>query len=370
MKKTYFIIIALSVTHFIYGQSVKNIQNTLVEYKIHRSYIAAHHDFIKYYQTSHFNIHELSIGRVNNGKKLWHELYNYPVNGLGFQFVDFNNSDLGKLFALYYYIDIPLVKREKITMSFNFSSGLAYHNELFNEDNNHLNILISTKLNGLFNAEFNINYLVNNKLSLSTGLDFAHTSNGLVKSPNFGINMASINAGIRYYFEPEQTEIESHLKDRFQQHTDLILSLSTGYKNIFLEGQYHTFTFSADYGKHIGYRLRPGIGLEIYYDGYCEQKIIRELLENTMVNKLRYGIFVSNYLKFGSVAIFTQPEFILFSATKMQYRWFQNIGFIYYVTPRLFTRVLLRSYRFTADFIEWGLAYKVGTYVKGSDFKY
>ncbi len=246
---------------------------------------------------------------------------------------------------------------------------MAWHNKIFDIENNYNNIIIATRLNGIFNAEFSINYHLTKQLNAIAGLDFAHTSNGLVKTPNIGINMPALHAGISYNLTEEKPNYLYSEKEEFQKNNDLLISVSAGYKEFLLDGKFMVSTMSIDYGRHINYKIRPGIGMDIYYDGSVFIKIKDDsTLTNKFLNKMRYGVFVSNYFKFGRISIITQPGYIFYSSAKMSDRFFQNIGFIYCITPRVYGRILLRSHVFTADFIEWGIAFKIGKIVKGFNF--
>lgn len=369
MKKHTLIIVLLILANTVISQNIANKNFHIVQVKTHYTFVAAHHEFMTYYQNAHFPSYEISLGGFCPGNKPWHQRYGYPQNGFGVFYTDTKNQFLGKIYAAFYYIDFKLINSDKLSFNFNFSSGLAWHDKIFDVVENYQNKVISTRLNGIFNAEFILYYYLTKQLRLITGIDITHTSNGLVKFPNIGINMPAVNAGISYDFGNNKPNIIKSDKKKFIKHNDLLVSMSAGYKNLFIDGNYLVSTLSIDYGKHLNHKLRPGIGLEIYYDGSLVLKVLNDdKLDDIIMNKLRYGLFVSNYLKFGKITLITQPGIVFFTNTKMGGRFFQNIGFLYAISPRIYSRILLRSHVFTADFIEWGITYKIGKIYEGSNF--
>lgn len=368
-KKYAFAVVLLIVLKPAISQHIGKKNFHILQAKTHYTFVAAHHEFMTYYQNAHFPFYEISLGGICVGDKPWHQRYGYPHNGIGISYIDTKNQYLGQIYSAFYYIDFAIMSSDKLSFNFNISSGLAWHDKIFDVDENYQNMVIATRLNGMFNLEFVLNIYLTKQLKLISGFDFTHTSNGLVKTPNLGINMPALNAGISYDFDSGKPNFIKSDNKKFIIHNDLLVSLSAGYKDLFIDGNYLVSTLSIDYGKHLNHKLRPGLGMEIYYDGSLVLKVLNDdKLDDVIMNKLRYGLFVSNYFKFGKITVIAQPGIVFMSKTKMGDRLFQNIGFLYKISPRIHSRILLRTHVFTADFIEWGIAYKIGKLHEGSNF--
>ena len=89
----------------------------------------------------HAPAYELSIHHNTYGQHRWEVLHNYPSIGLTFYYTGFRNdnisSELGHVFALYPYINFPIIPKESSKLTFKLGVGLAYLTNKFHPTENY-----------------------------------------------------------------------------------------------------------------------------------------------------------------------------------------------------------------------------------------
>ena len=143
----------------------------------------------------------------------WYErAWNYPTYGIGFSYarmgsLDFKNaSRLGDVANLYGWAEFDLLR----TRSFRFGPllelGLAYTGQTYDYNRNHYNVYVGSKLFAMIGTGLRAEWLFVPQWSLHAGVYLTHHSNGMLRSPNVGINELAFGAGVRHYFAPVRFE--------------------------------------------------------------------------------------------------------------------------------------------------------------------
>ena len=139
----------------------------------------------------------------------WYErAWNYPTFGLGLSYarmgaLDFKNaSRLGDIANLYGWAEFDLLR----TRSFRFGPllelGLAFTGQTYDYYQNPQNFYVGSKVFALIGAGLRAEWLFTPQWSLQAGAYLTHHSNGMLRSPNLGINELAFGAGVRHYFAP------------------------------------------------------------------------------------------------------------------------------------------------------------------------
>ena len=185
------------------GQNYKWLENKnfLMEIRGHYGGFYHHH-----FEMEHFNAHfpalELSLYKGTFGEKEWETDYNYPYIGLTFYYSGLGGFDeIGKVYALYPFINYPLVYNERNKLTLKVGAGMGYLTEKFDHTDNHYNFSIGSHLNAAVNLSFEHRLKVTPTLSFVTSFGLTHFSNGATKSPNYGLNTFSGAWGMAYYFK-------------------------------------------------------------------------------------------------------------------------------------------------------------------------
>lgn len=175
-------------------------KNFLMEVRGHYGAFYHHH-----FEMEHFNAHfpafEFSFYKGTFGEKEWEAAYNYPYIGLTFYHSGLGGfKEIGKVYALYPFINYPLLFNEKHKLTLKVGAGIGYLTQKFDQTENYYNFSIGSKVNAAVNLSFEHRMKVTPTLSFVTSFGLTHFSNGATKSPNYGLNTYSGAWGLAYYF--------------------------------------------------------------------------------------------------------------------------------------------------------------------------
>lgn len=167
------------------------------------------------------------------GRKTWHQFQKYPKIGTGLMIFSLGERDtMGNAYGIHYNFTIPLFRKKRFKMDFQFASGFAMLDRPFNRLTNPNNNAIGSRLNVIAHMKFMSQYRFSPQLSLRYGASFTHFSNGAAQLPNFGINIGSALIGISYTPQPltEEDYIEHDLSKKGPRKLGLRLEYSLGYR--------------------------------------------------------------------------------------------------------------------------------------------
>ena len=206
MKKKKGHIIALLLMLLLCGRGVKaqsshlfDNANLLIEAKGHYGTFYQHH-----FEMERFNAHypafEFSLYKGTFGEEIWETLYNYPYIGCTFYYSALGNfEELGKVYALYPFINYPLLRGEKSMLTFKLGVGIGYITKKFDHIENHYNFAIGSSHNAAINLSFEYRQQIIPQLFAVGSFGLTHFSNGATHSPNYGLNTFSGALGLAYY---------------------------------------------------------------------------------------------------------------------------------------------------------------------------
>lgn len=173
--------------------------NMMMEFRGHYGLFYHHHFEMERFNAK-FSAFEVSLFQKTYGEKAWQSLYNYPYIGCTFyssQLGDF--EELGSVYALYPFINYPLLFSEKSELTFKFGVGLSYLTNKFDHLENPYNFSIGSHLNGAVNLSFEYRQRLSRRLQTAASFGLTHFSNGATKSPNYGLNIFSGGLGLAFY---------------------------------------------------------------------------------------------------------------------------------------------------------------------------
>ncbi|MCR5013683.1 MAG: acyloxyacyl hydrolase [Bacteroidales bacterium] len=206
MKKTAIHIALLVVMLFCLGGRVfsqdspwlKN-RNYLFEIRGHYGCFYHHHFEMERFN-AHFPSFEASFYQSTFGEKEWHTAYNYPFIGVTYYHSKLGGfQELGKVYAIYPFINYPLLRGDNAMLSFKVGVGLAYLTNKFDHIENHYNFSIGSHLNAAVNLSFEYRQVLFPRMSSIAAFGLTHFSNGATKAPNYGLNAFSGSLGLAFY---------------------------------------------------------------------------------------------------------------------------------------------------------------------------
>ena len=373
----------------------------MVEGRAHYGFFYHHH-----FEMERFNAHypamEFSIYQNTYGKKEWETIYNYPYLGFTFYHANFginfeNNPDIGKalgsVFALYPFINYPLVGGENAQLTFKLGIGLGYLTKCFDNFENYQNFSIGSHLNAAANLSFEYRQRVSNRLMAVTSVGLTHFSNGSTKLPNYGLNTFSGALGMAYYLRnprinltpakrPEYHPFEFDHKHWFS----LDLNYGIGFKNVSqtLGGDATHYYLVHDLSSHLLAQFtqfsRAGLGLSLVLD-LSDQTLPDHFVDGNGIHVTKidpetqkeriYDIntFQMTKLNFSLCYAMTMSRLSYFFEFGWHLKYneftdlskgniFQKVSFKYQVYDNIYTNLSLMTHFGRADYLCFGLGYR------------
>lgn len=189
------------------GQGYKwlSSNNLMMEVRGHYGFFYHHHFEMEKFN-AHFPAFEASLYHSTYGKKEWQILYNYPYIGCTFYHSLLGGfKELGEVFALYPFINYPLIRGEKAQLTFKCGAGAAWLTNKFDNYENPFNFSIGSHLNAAVNLSFEYRQEFTPRLMSVASFGLTHFSNGAIKSPNYGLNTFSGALGLAYHLRPPRS---------------------------------------------------------------------------------------------------------------------------------------------------------------------
>jgi hypothetical protein len=338
----------------------------------------------------------IRLGTQSTGRKEWQRLHNYPQYGLGVSYLDLGNmlidSLLGKPASFYFFYGEPMGHIGKVRINSDFEIGLSTDFKPYNAKTNPYQNLIGAKANLHFNYTLAFYYPISERIDLSMGISFMHFSNGRSFTPQRGVNLFGLNLSSAYHFNPiknytkyvdpdYQPAVRPDFivadKSPFKGHHELIFAGTIGtvqaepgeFKNsnglrdtTGTEGpRYLTNSFSAEYAYQFARKIKAVAGLDMFYDGSVENDYANILPQNTTFSdKAFYGWHIGAHYLIERVAfIFNYGQYI-YKPFEGRGDWWMRVGGRIGLTENLDIQVALKTRNGgIADWIEWGVAYKI-----------
>jgi hypothetical protein len=119
---------------------------------------------VEYIRDSYVSLAEFSLQFQTAGNKNWQVTHHYPRWGLSFLTGNSGSRQyIGKLNALYGFLDLPLLSSKIYKGSFLIGSGLGWVSKPYDVQTNSKNTIIGTRMNAFINLQ------LNNEFTISPG---------------------------------------------------------------------------------------------------------------------------------------------------------------------------------------------------------
>ncbi|MFH2142400.1 MAG: acyloxyacyl hydrolase [Bacteroidota bacterium] len=321
-------------------------------------FILPHHPYFNYLMESHPYTIDIRFNKQLSGKYEWHKIFRYPMFGYGLHYADLGNKEyLGKAFAGYGTINIPIIQSRFISFNYSISAGFSYLTKYFDIEDGYYSLPIGSHGNVFFRLSSGVRYKLSKSTYLFNNISITHYSNGAWAMPNSGINVVTAHAGILYSFKPGNiynVELNDHRKtNRYE------VILSTGIKEISppTGEKYFISTFSFNAKRQFWRKRNLGIGLDNFYDHSLITRLERDTAVINTFSGYQAGIHFSHDLCFGNTSITIQMGRYLYSQYKTNGMIYSRYGLEHKIKDRYIINLALKTHFFKADFIEWGFGY-------------
>lgn len=346
----------------IWSQTKDTTKNISFSAKYSYGYIYPHHKSFEYFINNYVTAFETNIGFKTKGEKKWQQLYNYPTIGIGYYFANLGNPELfGYVNTIYPFISVPIIDKDKIKVSYTFSEGIAWINKKFDLYNNNYNFVIGSHLNVYINIGLETEIKINSKLDLILSFDLSHFSNGGTKQPNKGFNLITLQSGIKYNLHEEDYKIKNEIPN-FTANTEYSIVIAGGFKNLppAKTTFYPVSSIMINAKRQFSYKGKIGIGIDLFFDKSRVITLIYEGIENPTNAELFYGGSHLSYdFVYGKMSFTTQFGIYLLRKARFYQTTYNRFGLSYKFENNLTVNIHLKTFWAAADFIEYGIGYRL-----------
>ncbi len=345
---------------------------------------------------------ELSVEFQSMNEKPWYQFNGFPIIGVGAVWLNLgNNEQLGDAFAVYPYVSYHIINTDFLKMNFKGGMGISYLTKTYYNTNTDLlgNVLtsltgtngaIGSNLNIYFSAGASVEIPLNNALSVTGDYTWNHMSNGSAVAPNSGLNLLNGFVGLKYY--PNYKNFHSPQKQKLQEIPKKLsfeIIASGGFRQLYyldkktfpiasvIAGLYHPIT---DF-------YRMGVALDAFYDGVFDGNTQFKryyITNNELKNKFRIGISWQHEIMLGKLIGGFDFGLYLYDPLKNlspydkasaetlnkgliypynidnEDGWFYTRATLKYaISKHIFISTGLKTHLQKAEFIEWGLGYRL-----------
>ncbi len=329
-------------------------------------YLQYHHQEMKILQESPAQALEFSLSTCGDGSKLWHSFYRNPQYGISYKLMNLGSqSILGYAHCIFPFIEIPITKQNNtFALDFRTAAGIGYMRKVYNPQTNNQNSAISTHLNAYINLGLNTKFRVTNYAWITGGVNLTHFSNGSVKKPNYGLNYTLVSIGLLYkdleHIPPKNGQYaHSYEKGR------LLFTGATSRKEAVGIGgaKFWVASTQLEYSIPVATPLfRAGVSLDFMYD-----KSNSLILDNNNISwesnwdiaKLGAAISTEFILEKTSLVLYLGGYYHNLSRNTSNQWIYQRIALRYRFTERFWGHIALKTHWNIADYLEFGVGYKV-----------
>ena len=407
MKKSINLIFLFLASTLIYGQDFTNFKPE--QYDPDLNYGSFNFAQLTYFKGGHvtypdgfgqafekgYNTAELRIGWQSTGRQTWQQLHNYPYYGLGVFGGSLGESDvdsvLGSPSGIYFFYGEPIVRFGRFTLTADLGLGISYDFNPYDVESNPANDIIGSRVNLYFNGNLILYYAVDDRLDLSFGANFFHFSNGRSNTPQRGVNMGGLNLGAKYnfngmqnyakhrdpdirlasrptYIKAPRPPIERFGELQFMGSIGTVETEPGEAKNpdgtndsTGIQKRYTTSTWSIEYAYLAARTLKVHTGFDFMYDAsfenYHDDKTPSQV---DFGGKAMLGIHVGFQYLIERMAFYYSLGWYLYKESPSRGNYYMRAGGRIGLTEKLDLHLALKTRNGgIADWIEWGLAYKL-----------
>lgn len=329
----------------------------------HYGYIMSHRNNMAHLIKGHIYGAELNYIFRTDGTKAWQQTHNYPEVGVCVLHMYLANPEqLGTLEAIYPYTNIRLNKQDrKMSLQLRLALGLGYATKSFDRITDHKNNVIGAHVNAFVNIRLNTNIMLSKSWRLDAGVGLSHASNGAFKTPNLGLNMATVNIGLGYVFGNKTLNLkkDSIPPSEKKWHPSVIAIF--GMKQLEPPGgsEYLAYGLQFNIYRTLNYKNKIGAGLEMAYNNATIQQWADDENYNpTFGEIMQAGAKISYAFNMHRLSLPIDFGVYFYKKQNINGIVFHRIGLRYMVTKHLIANLTLLTHWAKADYFEWGLGYQ------------
>jgi hypothetical protein len=286
----------------------------------------------------------------------------YPRKGFALSYSDFGTPVLGYGLVTSYFLEPVYRVGKKIQFQFRAEAGIGYFSKPYDSIKNPSNQSYSMRITPYLHVLAGGGYHISKKITAQLNVNFHHISNGNFKEPNAGLNWNTFSLAVLYY--PESNQLPKYKKLVKNKRKNCRAEMDIGFMFVPKQGYHIKWKVHRNYLAGIFLQARKQVsricavtlGAESYYNRFIEghdatpesskpgllagAHIGHEFLLGKIIFSQQFGKYITRYPSFYSL---------------FYHRW----GLRYKLSDRLMAGFNMKVHRFTADFIDLRLQYKI-----------
>lgn len=294
------------------------------------------------------------------GGKSWQAEYNNPSYGLSIQYWQFDQTKrLGNQLGISLFFKGKLYQHSGYAITYRVAGGGGVIGKRFDLHTNTQNNLLSSRFNFVLNGRIAYEQTVGSGVSAQAGIDLLHFSNGSIKMPNGGINIPNLFAGLQYTFPHTSIPVQAKKAPK-ERHWLGIIAAAGGSKNEYPVNSrnYPIGTLSVYGGRQLNNKSTLIGGVDFFYDG-TKRHWIDQKRDIRLRQLLQGGLVAGHELSIHKLIILTHLGYSFYQPVDINPKLYQRYGIRYYVLTNLAPYIAMRAHMGKADFVEWGLTYRI-----------
>jgi hypothetical protein len=367
MKKT-ILFLYLSIGFVAFSQD-ENTSSLTIDANYMYGVIANHNSDILHLITGHPEGVMLSWNKKTFGEQAWQERFNYPDVGVSFLYQDFKNKYLGENYSLYAHYNFYFLKRN---LMFRMGQGISYASNPYDSDTNHRNVAFGSRL--LSSTYMMLNYkkerLFKTPIGVQTGVTLTHYSNANIKAPNTSINTISVNLGLTYNLDNEESLDYIH-RDKDSVFFDKKIKYNIAFRgginqsDVIGTKQYPFYIASFYADKRLGQLSAIQVGVDAFFSMFLKEEIKFNSIaypENNVdpdTDYKRIGVFVGHELFINKMSLIAQLGYYVYYPYEFEIRVYERIGLKRYFGDKVFGSVTLKAHGAAAEALEIGIGVRL-----------
>lgn len=362
MKKHFllFIFLLFGASLFAQEKSEKDIFTSTLRF--HYGIVMPHHKSISYLVNNQISAVELNLGYIPSNKKNWAKLYKQPEIGIGLYHGSLGNDKvLGNVTAVFPYINFPIKSGNKWEFNTQLGIGLGYTKKHFDPVENYTNLALGTKYNAFFKLMANGAYAFRSKWNVNAGVGFNHLSNGSFSSPNKGLNLLTGSVGLTYFWNGNREKKPVPVSGLKELENEILIIWSHGIKQSteIDHHKYYATSLSGSYSIGVNAKRRFGFGIDLFYDEATNRGKWNFTPQTSFKDRFSQGLFISHDLVIKKLSIIAQIGVYTIYKTKPEKPIYTRLGLRYQLSKHFLANLSLKAHLGQADFIEWGVGYRL-----------
>lgn len=318
----------------------------------------------------------LRLGWRTSGKKDWEKALNYPLYGFGIWGGRIGEEKyFGNPIGMYGFFSIPMIRTKRHNFNVELAPGIVFNLTPFDPYDNPNNDAVGSPMLLYFNFQLGGDLLLSRKFDFTYGIDYTHFSNGRIKTPNYGINIAGINVGLRYNFNPikkgvqlldpnfEPTvrpTLDKSPKGPAPKSHDINLYAAIGpvmYETPELTGpEYTAWTTYIEYSRRYTHIASYNVGVDFLYDGSVEQSALTVGNTHSNSDNFYIGLHAGHAVYISKFSVELQLGAYIYKPNYYKGDWYLRTALRYQFDNGIFLQIGLKTKDAgAADWAEFGV---------------